>query len=717
MDRAATESTVFELMGTQFLQQLQLDGKFSTITLICTHSDDIEEAEAARNLKVDKAFLKRRSEIEAQIAETEQALAVDQSNITLADNREAQIEFSGHRLNWREKELLKALHELDQTQGKENMVAVASSPPKPTRKRKRQYASGPAGKRVAHTPKAGDNGQDNPHGFKDNDDTAMDIQPETVMMTKDAILREQATIAKQIADLREQGVAIDRELEVLEIAKHHLEKQLSDLKPQLLKHVIETRNAVVAMKARQQYSIKLRRLDQEAMEDDDVQLVRLKSRQEYDEAAKQLNVFCVSNRAYLLLISPTDKTTNGFDTEEETQIPRLQRYAMESADDYRAAACRQFLHEFSELVATLLFQVVSDETPLQLGGNVRAQELEHLEASLESLEEDLNKCEKKFTDTAIISMRKIFARFRRASRLAKAEAGTTLEKLFVRSRGNEQYVTYQTFLAICQPSRNGVFRSGAKGRKGVINLNAELMRPFKDSIIPIWTVVFGKEIPDAIDELGCGAAKALAKFNAALKSRQQLSTGPSFDALQKFIKVLAKRSCENGMWKQFVVDNQKTVNRLITESLRQQMEGTYKACLMTPAGAGRYERMKQLVRDRVNDDSVPETDMFGRTASEVQKGLSRIVGDLRNKIREKYTSQGERILPGNLAPNVSWIISIKRRCNKLVNGTLVFADVKGSRDNLHVLLTDVDDSFGRILAGEAADKQIVQGDVEMVDAD
>jgi hypothetical protein len=314
-------------------------------------------------------------------------------------------------------------------------------------------------------------------------------------------------------------------------------------------------------------------------------------------------------------------------------------------------------------------------------------------------------------------MRKIFAKFRRASKSAKEEAGKTLDKLFVKTKGNNDYVSYQTFLAMCQPNRNGVFKSEAtKGKKGVINLNAELTRPFRDTITAIWSEVFGREIPDAIDKLGCDAAEALDKFNTAVKSRKQLNTGPSFAALQSFIHILGVRSRDNGIWKQFVVDNQKSVNRLITETLREQMEGTYKACLETPAGAGRYERMKQLVRERVNDDSVLQADMFQKTATEVQKGLSRIVRDLREKIREKHTLEGERLPSEKLTPPVPWVKSIRRRCKKLVNGTQVFADVKETRNKLHVLLTSADDNFGRIFAGEPADTQVLQDDVEMMDA-
>lgn len=711
MDRAATEATVFELLGTQFLQQLQLDGKFSAITLICTKSDDIKEHEAVGNLKGDKAFLERRSEIEAQIAKVKQALANNQSNTTLAKHRDIEVKSADQSLNLREMVLAKALNKLYQTGGKENMVAVAMSPPRPNLKRKHQHASVPAGKRSAYAPKVGGIAHEDRHGLEDNEDSAMGIVPGTVMMTEDAIRTEQAAVEEQIDNLTEQKAAIAKELEILGTHRQQLEKQLQSLEPQLLKHVIETRNAAVAIKARQQYSVKLRKLDQEAM-DDDVQPSRLKSRQEYDEAAKQLKVFCVSAHAYMFMIGPTNAVKNGFDTEEETQIPLLQRYAMESADDYRAAACRQFLHEFSELVATLLFQVVSDETPLRLGVNVREKELEHLETSLARLEGDLVRCEKAFTDAIVKSMRKIFAKFRRASGLAKEEAGKTLDKLFVKSKGNEQYVAYQTFLAICQPNRNGVFRSEAtKGKKGVINLNAELMRPFKDTITPIWSVVFGKEIPDAIDKLGRDAADALDKFNVALQCRQQLSVEASFDALQTFIKILGQTHRDNGMWKQFVVDNQKTVNRLITECLREQMEGTYKACLLTPTGAGRYERIKQLVRDRVNDDSIPQADMFHKTATEVQKGLSRIVRDLQEKIREKHTLQAERLPSEKLALSVSWVAAIRRRCDKLVNGTQVFADVKETRNELHLLLTSVDVDFGRILAGEPADIQVIQDDV------
>lgn len=80
-----------------------------------------------------------------------------------------------------------------------------------------------------------------------------------------------------------------------------------------------------------------------------------------------------------------DEKVDGFPDIENTGIPGLQRHALKIIESTRVIACQRFLNELRRYLMSLMMQVVISQQPLKLAGEMRQQELDFLEESLEVL--------------------------------------------------------------------------------------------------------------------------------------------------------------------------------------------------------------------------------------------------------------------------------------------------------------------------------------------
>lgn len=103
--------------------------------------------------------------------------------------------------------------------------------------------------------------------------------------------------------------------------------------------------------------------------------------------AGNLPVFCVSSKAYQKMSGrlERDEKVDGFPDIENTGIPGLQRHALKIIESTRVIACQRFLNELRRYLMSLMMQVVISQQPLKLAGEMRQQELDFLEESLEVL--------------------------------------------------------------------------------------------------------------------------------------------------------------------------------------------------------------------------------------------------------------------------------------------------------------------------------------------
>ena len=111
------------------------------------------------------------------------------------------------------------------------------------------------------------------------------------------------------------------------------------------------------------------------------------TQRDYTEVAQKLPVFCVSSRAYLLLIGKLvkDKPIPGFLTQSDTEIPQLKEHAMNFGLAARASAGRRFLARLNDFLNSLLIQLVTADKPLQLLDREKREAEKYLKTRVQTL--------------------------------------------------------------------------------------------------------------------------------------------------------------------------------------------------------------------------------------------------------------------------------------------------------------------------------------------
>lgn len=124
-----------------------------------------------------------------------------------------------------------------------------------------------------------------------------------------------------------------------------------------------------------------------AMREDEENFDPREEARDYAALAGNLPVFCVSSKAYQKMSGrlERDEKVDGFPDIENTGIPGLQRHALKIIESTRVIACQRFLNELRRYLMSLMMQVVIPQQPLKLADEMRQQELDFLEESLEVL--------------------------------------------------------------------------------------------------------------------------------------------------------------------------------------------------------------------------------------------------------------------------------------------------------------------------------------------
>ena len=133
----------------------------------------------------------------------------------------------------------------------------------------------------------------------------------------------------------------------------------------------------------------IKELDQEiAAEEDEESFNPDDEARNYEEVARSLPVFCVSSRGYQRLQGRLRKDPNvpGFTKIEETEIPQLQAHCEKLTETRRAANCRTFINNLSQLLNSLTLWASSDGTGVNLTAKQKTRETKYLQKGLDGLE-------------------------------------------------------------------------------------------------------------------------------------------------------------------------------------------------------------------------------------------------------------------------------------------------------------------------------------------
>jgi hypothetical protein len=104
--------------------------------------------------------------------------------------------------------------------------------------------------------------------------------------------------------------------------------------------------------------------------------------------ARKLPVFCVSSKAYQKISGrlADDERVAGFARLEDTEIPALQRHALDVVEETRAVICRRFLGNLSRFLISLHLKVIQSDQPLKLADDLREEELQFLKNAMDGLQ-------------------------------------------------------------------------------------------------------------------------------------------------------------------------------------------------------------------------------------------------------------------------------------------------------------------------------------------
>lgn len=316
--RAVDDKTAHKLMGEGFRRQLLMDGGYSSMSFICSKSDDISISEAMLSLHLEE-------ELEPQSTEVEQL----EQQVKGMKNRRKELEAARRDIQAAADELDGLLDKWEKMKD-EVEAGKEVYAPKP-RKRKRSNDSSGRGKRAKHSD------DDTIAIDSDNDDDVQELSDDDTSVNesedgdKGELLTMEAIGAKidELKTTKKEGREEKKKLnkEILEVKSdiNDLEDRKKILENKMAAHCIIARNKYSASAIQHDFASGLEEMDREAAEeregenfDPDVQL------RDYDEVAKQLPVYCVSSRGYQKLCGRLKKDGDPpvFQDKDQTGIPQ-----------------------------------------------------------------------------------------------------------------------------------------------------------------------------------------------------------------------------------------------------------------------------------------------------------------------------------------------------------------------------------------------------------
>lgn len=384
INRAVDDKAAKSLLGESFKRQLKMDGGFSSVTFICSKTDDISLMEAQDSLGLDEEmeaswqemdrYIKDQRRLRKDLEEMKESKAVYGEVMADADE---QLE------TW---ELLRDDLEAGKT--------VYAPRPKPSKKRKNSNGSSKQRKKQRRSGDGSSEGDDHSNYEEDasateDEQVDEDSHPKGDPLDEEHITSKIAELRTTKKDARKVRTEIEEKLTAVRVEIEEASKAEKRIEAEMAALCISGRNAYSKGAIQQDFAAGIKELDQElAAEEDEENFNPDVETRDYEEVARSLPVFCVSSRGYQKLQGrlQKDPSVPGFKSVEETEIPQLQAHCKKLTEAGRAANCKRFLNNFSQLLNSLTMWASSDGTGLHLTADQQAKEARLLQGSLKKLE-------------------------------------------------------------------------------------------------------------------------------------------------------------------------------------------------------------------------------------------------------------------------------------------------------------------------------------------
>ena len=387
INRAVDDKAAKSLLGETFKRQLKMDGGFSTVTFICSKTDDISLMEAQDSLGIEEEL----AELWAQCDELTRKIRslvneLEGLKDTKRDFSRAMDAADDEEDVWQK---LK-----DDFEDGKAVYAPAERSKSNEKKRKRSQPKKFSFKKARRDDSDDDFIDDSSSTDKDNaSDEDSDVESEheeqREPLTEVKILEKIGDLRALKKDGRQQKAQLDREINNVKAQIEEAEKEHKAVEAIIYQRCIQGRNEYSKGAIQQDFAAGIKELDMEIQEEEDAANFNPDvDARDYDEVARSLPVFTVSSRAYQKLKGRfvKDKDVPGFTTFEETQIPQLQEHAKKTTESGRQASCRRFLNSMSQLLNSLRLWASSDGSSSNLTELQRSQEAKILKDRLDKLD-------------------------------------------------------------------------------------------------------------------------------------------------------------------------------------------------------------------------------------------------------------------------------------------------------------------------------------------
>ncbi|KAF1918118.1 hypothetical protein BDU57DRAFT_528585 [Ampelomyces quisqualis] len=587
INRAVDDKAAKTLLGETFKRQLKYDGGFSSVTFICSKTDDISITEAIDTL-----------ELEDEVEELYEQQRNRKRKIKALQDKNKELGESQAVYKIALKETAKDIDTWEELRDRlENGETVY--PPKPKQNKRKKFHGRQNDARKRQQKDRDDSEDDfivsddeNTQSESDDASDDEDIQAPQVPLTEDEARIKIKDLREAKKSARRASLELSTQMKELKPRIRDLEAEISGIEGDISHICIAGRNDYSKRAIQQDFASGLKELDQEnAAEEDEDNFNPDEDMRDYEQVAKSLPVFCVSSRAYQQMCGRLQKDARvpGFKTLEETDMPQLQAHCKKLTEAGRIATARSFLLSLCQQLTTFSLWASDDGTGLKMTDDDKRKQVKYLENRLSGLERGLEEAVRACLNVMKKEMNdQIFDKYPDLINEAIAAAPGTAQKWGAHKMDGGLF--WATYKAVVR--RDGIYHSSSAGHR---DFNADLVSPIIKKLATGWERAFQSRLPKAFDAFIKDSGRLLHSFHQAVEERAR-SNGvglANLAALKTQIYTYEQLFADlNQVLVARMTELQREANRDFTPTIANIMHTVYDICT-NEHGTGSFKRMKE----------------------------------------------------------------------------------------------------------------------------
>ncbi|KAK7717579.1 hypothetical protein SLS64_003073 [Diaporthe eres] len=604
--RAVDDEAAKKLLGMGSRLQMKLDGMYSSMSFICTITDNFDVEECVEAFDGDgqiKDTLTKAEQLSETVQEMQQSLELLKQQL---DDEETVLEGLESEID-----VWKALQ-------KQHNAGQQVYPPLIPAKRKR--GTGRAARRRRQQVENEDS----------NEEEIADRSP----LTASEISWKVADLDHNLQVKTSECDDMEKRLETMAGELDSLQHEKDEASIESLRLCVQKRNQHVRDIVRVDFSNGIKEIDEDDTHADEASFDPSAKQRDYDEVGRSLPVFCVSSKAYKMLRKKTKRETrfDGFRTLDDSEIPLLQQHAIKLPEQRRIHAHKTFLHEFCGLLGSLsdwASQGMSKAGVQRMSEQDEATEKAYLSIAVEDLKKDLDML---IWDQKADLENIINNELQSQSVAAIASASKRLHRIVTRWSDKTNVggwgIAYGTYKAICR--RNGSKTKNKTSR----DFNEDILEPYLKKIASGWEQAFGHSIPQGLDTFSTVFCQRLRDFHAMMSSRLELRR-----CKMKQLHTLSRqlKNYETSMTnniinvKVSIQAEQREASRAFYPEIKNQMLKAY-TLVTNEEGAGSFARMKEHMSHHVRSR---QNAIYRRASERVGQALGKNFEANREELEEE----------------------------------------------------------------------------------